>query len=712
VRALSIDSVAAWGLALIVSGSLFNAPAAHAQPSAAVNRLVPAAHPRDGFSLQRGEVGKHLGWSASLHLDYSNDPLVYERTVGDSDSEGVALVSDQLTSHFAGTFGLFEIVELAVDVPLHLVMDGEALGDQPTATGFGAGDLRLAAMFHVHKSETASVGISAALTAGTGEGGDNRPGVAGDSGATFAPALHATLELAAMFSLLIEAGARWRSDVELAGSRFGDVLLFGAGVEARIVPDLLRAYLETRGESPLNDVGARATTPIGALLGAKLSLPIGLTFGAAGGMGITRGYGSPDARVVLSVAYARDGKPQSKEPEKQSEPEPEPEPAPIQKLDADPQMAFAVDEATVDTDGDQTPDLEDRCPEVPGGAEDSGCAKMLTYDPETGAITLLRPVSFKGSDLQPSKSPVLDELIALLRANPKKRVRVESHAFKPRRGDSPITITVERAAALGAWLIAQGIPVKQIEAMGCGDRRPVAPERGSQRFKNERIELWVIEPLPRSGLRSTFGCVLRSLPGQEPAPAVVPTPAPTPAPAPPPPPKPVAAPAPKLVVAPPPAMAPPQPAPPPPQPAPPPAAAASPSPALQAIEVVPPIRFEEGSASFKGKPDAQLDELAAKLRSNPTMKVAVVAHTAEEPDAAASLALSQKRAALINKELTKRGAKAGQVRALGCGQTRPVAPNNVPWGRKKNDRVEVLVLDPAPSGDVHSLSGCMASESP
>jgi len=699
VRALSIVSVAAWGLALVVSGLLFNVPAAHAQPSASVNHLVPAAHPRDGFSLQRGEVGKHLGWSASVHLDYSNDPLVYERTVGDSDSEGVALVSDQVTSHFAGTFGLFEIVQLAVDVPLHLVMDGEALGDQPTATGFGAGDLRLAAMFNVHQSETATVGISAALTAGTGEGGDNRPGVAGDSGASFAPALHATLKLAAMFSLLIEAGARWRSDVELAGSRFGDVLLFGAGLEARIVPDLLRAYLETRGESPLDDFGARATTPIGALLGAKLSLPIGLTFGAAGGMGITRGYGSPDARMLLSVAYARDGKPPQK-PQTQAEPEPEPEPeaAPVQKLDANPEMAFNVDEATVDSDGDQTPDLEDRCPAVPGAAEESGCAKMLTYDPETGAITLLRPVSFKGSVLQPDKSPVLDELLALLRANPKKRVRVESHAFKPRHDESPITITVERAAALGEWLVAQGIPVKQIEAMGCGDRRPIAPERGSQRFKNERIELWVIDPLPHSGLRSTFGCVLRSLPGQEPVPVAAPTPAPPPSPAP----NPVAAP----VVAPPP---PPAPAP---QPALPPAAVASPPPALQAIELVPPVRFEDGSAGFKGKPDAQLDELAAKLRSNPTMKVAVVAHTAEEPDAAASLALSQKRAAHVAQELTKRGAKTGQVRALGCGQTRPVAPNNVPWGRKKNDRLEVLVLDPAPSGDVHSLSGCMASESP
>jgi outer membrane protein OmpA-like peptidoglycan-associated protein len=705
LRASSIASVAVWGLALIASGSFFTSSPAHAEPSAAVNRFAPAAHPRDGFSLSRGEVGGHLGWSASLHIDYANDPLVYERNVGDSDSEGVALVSNLVTSHFAGTFGLFEIIELAIDVPLHLVMDGEELGNQPTATGFGAGDLRLAAMFAVHRSEAASVGISAAVSLGTGEGGDGRPGVAGDSGATFAPALHATLNLSTMFALMLEAGARWRNDTEFAGTRFTDVLLFGGGLEAKLVPELLRAYLEVRGESPLNDVGDRSTTPVLALLGGKLALPIGLTLGAAGGMGITRGYGSPDARALFSVAYANDVTYAPKEkpkPKYDFEAEPEPETAPVQKLDATPEMAFEVDEATRDGDGDAIADIDDQCPEVPGGPDAAGCATMLTYDPETGAVTLQRQVSYSGSALQPNKSPVLEELLALLRANPTKRFRIESHARTTSRDESAILRTVERAAALGEWMIAQGIPPKQLEAMGCGDRRPIAPDRGSARFKNERVELWVTDPLPPSGFRTTFGCVPRTLPGQE---EPAPPPAPALAPAPPPV---VTAPPPKPVV-----LAPP------PVPAPVPAPAPAPAPAptappanLQAIELAPPVRFEEGSTSFKGNPDSQLDELAAKLRADPAMRIAVVAHTAEEPDAAASLALSQKRAARVAQELGKRGAKTGQVRALGCGHSRPVAPNNVPWGRKKNDRLEVLVLDPAPSGHVQSLEGCMASESP
>jgi outer membrane protein OmpA-like peptidoglycan-associated protein len=124
------------------------------------------------------------------------------------------------------------------------------------------------------------------------------------------------------------------------------------------------------------------------------------------------------------------------------------------------------------------------------------------------------------------------------------------------------------------------------------------------------------------------------------------------------------------------------------------------------------VRFEDGGTQIKGKATAQLDELAATLRANPKMKLALISHTAEEPDAEKTLEQSRGRAATIKAELTKRGAKADQVHALGCGQARPVAPNNVPWGRKKNDRLEVLVLDPASNADVHLPQGCMASEGP
>jgi outer membrane protein OmpA-like peptidoglycan-associated protein len=128
------------------------------------------------------------------------------------------------------------------------------------------------------------------------------------------------------------------------------------------------------------------------------------------------------------------------------------------------------------------------------------------------------------------------------------------------------------------------------------------------------------------------------------------------------------------------------------------------------IELLAPVRFEDESTELKDKRAQVIEDLAALLRANPSVKVALLAHAADDPDASKTLALTQRRAAALRDVLVKQGAKREQVRVLGCGHARPVAPNNVPWGRKKNDRVEVLILDPAANGAVHSSEGCSATE--
>ena len=105
-----------------------------------------------------------------------------------------------------------------------------------------------------------------------------------------------------------------------------------------------------------------------------------------------------------------------------------------------------------------------------------------------------------------------------------------------------------------------------------------------------------------------------------------------------------------------------------------------------------------------------LDEIAATLRANPEMKVAITADVAADAGVEPSLALTRKRASAVRRELTGSGVAPSRIHAYGCGENRPVAPNNVPWGRKKNERVEVLLLDPAPTSSVHSVEGCSTAE--
>jgi outer membrane protein OmpA-like peptidoglycan-associated protein len=713
--------VSTWRLIVVALALASSASRVTAQ-SAAINRYVPAEHPRDGFMLHRAEVDPHLSWSAALHVDYANDPLVYENTVGQPDSERVTLVSDQVTAHVLGTFALLDFIELAVSVPIHLVMDGEELGMQPTATGFGPGDLRFSGLLGVHKSALASVAVSLAVSAGTAERGDGRPGVAGDSGATVAPTLHGAIKLGGV-SLRAEAGARFRDDQSFAGVRFTDVLTYGIGAELELSAELLALHIEAHGESPLDDVGERATSPLGILLGAKLWPIPDFVVGLAGGMGILRGYGSPDARFVVTLGYAHSSGPNTRAPSEAPsddartvDEEPPPDVAPA-NVEPEP-----IDEGTLDPDLDGIANLDDRCPAVPGSEQEAGCSALLGYDPQTGAITLERPITFRDAALADASR--LEPLIAMLRVNRDMRVRVEAHTLPARdRNASPITLSVQRALAVADALLVGGIAAEQLEASGCGDYRPIASQRGSQRHKNERIELWVTRPLPPSGMRSSLSCIARSLdPKAAPAdPPTPPTPAPPPQPkvnpAPPPLPAP-AAPQPKVIPAPAPAPAAPAAASAPGRPA---TALAMPSPAPTSlrvdldgwrIELLAPVRFADDSAELKDAGAPVISELAAILRSNPTLTVALLAHAADDPDAAQTLALTQARAGALRNALVKRGAKREQVRVLGCGHTRPVAPNNVPWGRKKNDRVEVLILDPASNRAVHSSEGCVATEGP
>jgi outer membrane protein OmpA-like peptidoglycan-associated protein len=104
-----------------------------------------------------------------------------------------------------------------------------------------------------------------------------------------------------------------------------------------------------------------------------------------------------------------------------------------------------------------------------------------------------------------------------------------------------------------------------------------------------------------------------------------------------------------------------------------------------------------------------LDELAATLRANARMTVQLEAYVAAS-DPTASLALTRRRALAVRDQLVKRRVAPDRIHAYGCGESRPIAPNNVPWGRKKNDRVELHLLDPVPSSGVHSTQGCVPAD--
>lgn len=86
-----------------------------------------------------------------------------------------------------------------------------------------------------------------------------------------------------------------------------------------------------------------------------------------------------------------------------------------------------------------------------------------------------------------------------------------------------------------------------------------------------------------------------------------------------------------------------------------------------------------------------LDKLVQYLQENDARTVVVEGHTDSIGTAAYNASLSERRAEAVRGALLKRGANSAAVKAIGYGETRPVASNMNESGRRLNRRVELVV---------------------
>jgi outer membrane protein OmpA-like peptidoglycan-associated protein len=104
-----------------------------------------------------------------------------------------------------------------------------------------------------------------------------------------------------------------------------------------------------------------------------------------------------------------------------------------------------------------------------------------------------------------------------------------------------------------------------------------------------------------------------------------------------------------------------------------------------------PIDFRPGSKELLPEASALLDEVATMLLAHPELaQVEVQSHTNNASPPVVSMQLSQQRAEVIVSQLVDRGVPAGRLRAQGYGDSQPVAPNTTDFGRKKNERVQLV----------------------
>lgn len=104
------------------------------------------------------------------------------------------------------------------------------------------------------------------------------------------------------------------------------------------------------------------------------------------------------------------------------------------------------------------------------------------------------------------------------------------------------------------------------------------------------------------------------------------------------------------------------------------------------------ILFDFDQAALKPAARENLVNLAASLKEHDGTEVLLVGHTDSVGSDSYNQALSERRAQAARAFLIEQGISPLRIRAVGRGESEPIASNDDEWGRQQNRRVEVAIF--------------------
>ncbi len=115
--------------------------------------------------------------------------------------------------------------------------------------------------------------------------------------------------------------------------------------------------------------------------------------------------------------------------------------------------------------------------------------------------------------------------------------------------------------------------------------------------------------------------------------------------------------------------------------------------AREQILATPGLAFDSNSFEINDESRSSLEKVAEALNADPYARAVIEGHTDDRGDAAFNLELSRKRADAVMMYLVDEfDIDPSQLSAIGYGEERPVADNETEANRRKNRRVEVVVI--------------------
>jgi outer membrane protein OmpA-like peptidoglycan-associated protein len=81
------------------------------------------------------------------------------------------------------------------------------------------------------------------------------------------------------------------------------------------------------------------------------------------------------------------------------------------------------------------------------------------------------------------------------------------------------------------------------------------------------------------------------------------------------------------------------------------------------------------------------------LTENPAIRIEIAGHTDSTGGREFNMKLSRGRAETVASWLVRNGVLSTRITTVGYGDTKPVAGNDTPEGRRKNGRTEIRIVE-------------------
>jgi outer membrane protein OmpA-like peptidoglycan-associated protein len=511
----------------------------------ALDRFNPSERGSEWFSEDTLDLRGDPGAAVGIVGELAERPLVLYNPDG---STRAVPVHDQLILHPGGSVTLFTRLRLGIDIPIAAQQSGTTgTGGGVTFPGVssgGVGDLRLSADVRLagEYGGPISVAIGAQFFVPTGNSAD----YLGDG------SFHAMVPRVLVagqidwFAYAAHVGFHYRGlNATVSGADLGSEFAFGASAGVRTLEKKLLVGPEVYGSTSTNSSSfSTQTTPVELLLGAHYTAGSNIRIGAGVAPGLTRAYGEPSVRYLLSLEWVSSpAEPPPPVAETAPEPPPPPPPPPPDRDkdgipdadDACPDVAgVKTDDPKTngcppDRDHDGVLDADDACPDVPGLKTDdpktNGCPDPdrdkdgipneqdacpdapgpHNADPKKNGcpaaavvgkqIVILEQVKFAtgSAAILPASNGILTAVQQVLEQHPDiKHVRIEGHTDNVGAAAMNKALSTKRAASVVAWLVKHGIDAGRLTSQGFGMERPVDTNDTPQgRQNNRRVEFHI-----------------------------------------------------------------------------------------------------------------------------------------------------------------------------------------------------------------------------